>query len=49
MLMKRFSRRFIILLSMFAAFFIITLVFITVDADRRVERVLFFLMKTVSC
>ena len=42
MVMKRFSRRFIILLSMFAAFFIITLVFITVGADRREERVLFF-------
>ena len=42
MVKKRFSRRFIILLSMFAAFFIIALVFITVDADRRVEWALFF-------
>ena len=42
MLFKRFSGKFIILLSLFAAFFIVTLVFITFDADRRIERVLFF-------
>lgn len=42
MLFKRFSRKFIILLSLFAAFFVVTLVFITFDADRRIERVLFF-------
>lgn len=39
---KRFSRKFIILLSLFAAFFLSTLVFMTFDADRRVERILFF-------
>lgn len=38
----RFSRKFIILLSLFAAFFLVTLVFISLDADRRIERVLFF-------
>ena len=40
--MKRLSRKFIILLSLFVAFFLITLIFITVGADTRVERVLFF-------
>ena len=31
-----------ILLAVFAAFFLITLVFMMLDADRRIERVLFF-------
>ncbi|HAK46069.1 MAG TPA: hypothetical protein DCO79_09165 [Spirochaeta sp.] len=42
MALKRFSRKFIILLSLFAAFFLLTLVFINFDAESRVERVLFF-------
>ena len=39
---KRISRKFFILLTLFAAFFLLTLVFMTFDADRRIERVLFF-------
>ncbi|MDC7228190.1 MAG: GerMN domain-containing protein [Spirochaetales bacterium] len=42
MTLKRFSRKFIILLALFVAFFLVTLVFITLDAESRVERVLFF-------
>ena len=42
MVLKRFSRKFIILLSLFLAFFLMSLVFISLDAERRVERVLFF-------
>ena len=42
MAIKRFSRKFIILISLFFAFFLVSLVFITLDAERRVERVLFF-------
>ena len=40
--MKLISKKIIILFSIFAAFFLISLVFIAADADRRVERVLFF-------
>ncbi|MBI9108332.1 MAG: GerMN domain-containing protein [Spirochaetales bacterium] len=39
---KRFSGKFFILLSIFIVFFLVTLIFITFDADRRLERVLFF-------
>ncbi|MDC7126690.1 MAG: GerMN domain-containing protein [Spirochaetales bacterium] len=39
---KRLSTKSIVFLSIFTFFFIITLVFIMVDADRKVERVLFF-------
>ncbi len=39
---KRFSRKFLILLSLLIVFFLLALVFMVVDADRRVERVLFF-------
>lgn len=42
MTLKNFSKKFIILLSIFIAFFLITLVFINLDAESRVERVLFF-------
>jgi len=39
---KRFSKKFFILSSIFIVFFLATLVFMAFDADRRVERVLFF-------
>lgn len=42
MAIKLLSKKMIIFASVFAAFFLASLVFIMFDADRRVERVLFF-------
>ena len=39
---KRLPTKFFILLLLFIAFLFITIIFMTFDADRRVERVLFF-------
>ena len=42
MVKKQFPRKVFILIAVFTAFLIMTLVFLRVDADRRIERVLFF-------
>ena len=42
MVLKRFTIKKTVLVALFAVFFLIPLFFLTFDADRRVERVLFF-------
>ncbi len=42
MFIKRFSKKFLILAAVFVAFLVLPLFFMAFDAERRIERVLFF-------